>query len=54
MDQRTSDSSCRKGLVWYADGSRTAERTGAGVYGQSLEKYATVVQAEIYAMLGPS
>ena len=24
-----------KGLVWYTDGSGTAEGTGAGVYGQS-------------------
>jgi hypothetical protein len=25
-----------KGLVWYTDGSRTAEGTGAGVCGQSV------------------
>jgi len=25
-----------KGLVWYTDGSRTAEGTGAGVHGQSV------------------
>jgi hypothetical protein len=48
-----------KGLVWYTDGSRTAEGTGAGVYGQSvnrrlsisLGKHATVFQAEVYAIL---
>jgi hypothetical protein len=48
-----------KGLVWFTDGSRTAEGTGAGVYGQSansrlsisLEKHATVFQAEVYAIL---
>jgi ribonuclease HI len=48
-----------KGLIWYMDGSRTGEGTGAGVYGQSvnrrlsipLGKYATVFQAEVYAIL---
>ena len=48
-----------KGLVWYMDGSRTAEGTGAGVCGQSvsrrlsipLGKYATVFQAEVYVIL---
>jgi hypothetical protein len=48
-----------KGLVWYTDGSRTAEGTGAGVYGQSvyrrlsisLGKHATVFQAEVYVIL---
>jgi hypothetical protein len=48
-----------KGLVWYTDGSRTAEGHGAGVYGQSLNrrlsiplgKHATVFQAEVYAIL---
>jgi len=48
-----------KGLVWYTDGSRTTEGTGAGVYGQSvnirlsipLGKHATVFQAEVYAIL---
>jgi hypothetical protein len=48
-----------KGLVWYTDGSRTAERTEAEVYVQSvnrrlsipLGKYATVFQAEVYAIL---
>ena len=47
-----------KGLVWFTDGSRM-EGTGAGVYGQSvgrrlsfsLGRYATVFQAEIYAIL---
>jgi hypothetical protein len=27
-----------KGLVWYTDGSWTGEGTGAGVYGQSLNR----------------
>ena len=48
-----------KGLVWFTNGSRTAEGTGAGVYGQSvnrrlripLGKHATVFQAEVYAIL---
>jgi ribonuclease HI len=48
-----------KGLVWFTDGSKPAEGTGARVYGQSanrrlsisLGKYATVFQAEVYAIL---
>jgi len=48
-----------KGLVWFTDGSRIAEGTRAGVYGQSvnrrlsipLGKHATVFQAEVYAIL---
>ena len=48
-----------QGLVWFTDGSRTAEGTRAGVYGQSvsrrlsisLHKHATVFQAEVYAIL---
>jgi ribonuclease HI len=48
-----------KVLVRFTDGSRTAEETGAGVYGQSvnrrlsipLGKHATVFQAEVYAIL---
>jgi hypothetical protein len=48
-----------KGLVWYTDGSKTVEGTGVGVYGQSvnrrlsisLDKHATVFQAEVYAIL---
>jgi hypothetical protein len=48
-----------KGLVWFTDGSKMKERTGAGVYGQSvgrrlsfcLGRYATVFQAEIFAIL---
>jgi len=47
------------GIVWFTDGSRTVEGTGAGVYGQSadkklsisLGKHATVFQAEVYAIL---
>ena len=48
-----------KGLVWFTDGSKMKEGTGARVYGQSvgrrlnfsLGRYATVFQAEIYAIL---
>jgi len=47
------------GLVWFTVGSKMREETGAGVYGQSvgrrlsfsLGRYATVFQAEIYAIL---
>jgi hypothetical protein len=45
-----------KGLVWFTDGSRMKEGTGAGVYGQyvgrrlsiSLGKYAALFQTAIY------
>ena len=48
-----------KGLIWFTDGSKMREGTGAGVYGQlverrlsfSLGRYATVFQAEIYPIL---
>ena len=48
-----------KGLVWFTDGSKMRDGTGAGVYGQSvgrwlslpLGRYATIFQAEIYAIL---
>jgi ribonuclease HI len=48
-----------KGLVWFTDGSKTKGGTGAGVCGHSvrrrlsfpLGRYATVLQAEIYAIL---
>jgi hypothetical protein len=48
-----------KGPVWFTDGSRTAEGTGAGFYGQSvnrrlsipLGKHATVFQAVVYTIL---
>jgi len=48
-----------KGLVWFMAGSRTAEGTRAGFYGQStnrklsisLGKHTTVFQAEVYAIL---
>jgi len=48
-----------KGLVWFTDGSKMREGTGAGVYWQligrrlsfSLGRKATVIQAEIYAIL---
>ena len=45
--------------VWFTDGTRMKEGTGAADYGQSagrrlnfsLRRYATVFQAEIYAIL---
>jgi len=48
-----------KGLVWFTDGSRTEEGTGAWVFGQSvnrrpsisLGKHTTVFRAEVYAIL---
>jgi hypothetical protein len=48
-----------KGPIWYTDGSKTWSGAGARVYGQflgtgliiSLGRYATVFQAEIYAIL---
>jgi len=48
-----------KGLIWFTEGSKMREGTGAGVYGQSvgrrlslsLGRCATVFQAEIYAIL---
>jgi ribonuclease HI len=48
-----------KGLVCYTDGSKMKEGTGAGVFGQSVQRrlsfslgrYTTVFQAEIYAIL---
>ena len=48
-----------RGLIWFRDGSRMKEETRAGVYGQSVGRwlsislgmYATVFQAEIYAIL---
>jgi len=47
-----------KGLVWFTDGSRTAEGTGRWSLGNlnrrlsfSLAKHATVFQAEIFAIL---
>ena len=48
-----------KGFVWFTDGSRTVERTGAAVYGQSVDrglsislgKQAIVFQTEVYALL---
>ena len=47
-----------KGLIWFTDGSKMREGTGAGVYGQSVEqrlsfslgRYAAVFQAEIYML----
>jgi len=48
-----------KGFVWFTDGSRTEEGTGAGIYGQSVKrmlsislgKHTAVFQAEVYAIL---
>jgi ribonuclease HI len=48
----------QKGLMWYTDGSKINEGTGAGVYGYgirhelsfSLGKYTIVFQAEVYAI----
>jgi len=48
-----------KGLVWFTDGSRSAEGNGAGVCGQSVGrrlsispgKHAKIFQAEVYAIL---
>ena len=48
-----------KWLIWYTDGSRTAEGTGAGVYGQSanrslnipLGRHSTVFHAVVHAIL---
>ena len=48
-----------KGLIWFTDGYRTVEGTGAGVYGQSVDrklsiplgKHATIFQAEVYVIL---
>jgi hypothetical protein len=55
----TGTHSVVKGLVWFTDGSKMKEGTRAGVYGQSVGRrlsfsigtYATVFQAEIYAIL---
>jgi hypothetical protein len=33
-----------KRLVWFTDGSRTAGRTGAGVYGQSVNRRLSISQ----------
>jgi hypothetical protein len=46
------------GIVWYTDGSKSDEGTGAGVYGCgtrmrlsfSLGQYMTLFQAELYAI----
>jgi hypothetical protein len=48
-----------KGLAWFMEGARTVEGSGAGVYGQSvnrrlsipLHKHTTVFQVEVYAIL---
>jgi hypothetical protein len=59
VDQRNWHSTCSQGLIWFTDGSKIKEGTRAGVYGQSVGKglsfslgrYATVFQAEKYAIL---
>ena len=48
-----------KGLIWFTNGSKMKEVTGAGIFGQSVKRrlsfslgrYTTVFQAEIYAIL---
>jgi len=48
-----------KGLIWFTNGSRSVEGTGAGVCGQSVDrrlstflgKHATVFQSQVYAIL---
>jgi ribonuclease HI len=48
-----------KGIIWFTDGSKMREGTGAWVYGQSvgrrlsfsIGRYVTVFQAEIHAIL---
>jgi hypothetical protein len=55
----TGASPAVKGLIWFSEGSKMREETGAGVYGQSvgrrlsfsLGRCATVFQADIYAIL---
>jgi len=55
----TTGAKAVKGLIWFTDGSKMRDGTGAGVYGQSvgrrfsfsLGRYVTVLQAEIYAIL---
>jgi hypothetical protein len=57
--KRTGTPLVVKGLICFTDGSKMKEETRAGVYGQSvgrrlsfsLGRYATVFQAEIYAIL---
>jgi hypothetical protein len=57
--RRPGTSPVFKGLIWFTDGSRVKEGTGASVYGQSvgrklsisLGKHAIVFQAEIYVIL---
>ena len=49
----------QQGHIWYTDGSKTADGTGAGIYSRQLrndlsyrlEQYNSVFQAEIYAIL---
>ncbi|KAJ8981785.1 hypothetical protein NQ317_000028 [Molorchus minor] len=50
---------CQNGIVWFTDGSKIGDMAGAGVYGKTtgtelvfaLGSYATVFQAEVYAIL---
>jgi len=54
-EEWTRDPGTPKGLVWFTDGSKTAEGTGTEVYGQStdrrlsisLGKHTTVFQAGV-------
>jgi hypothetical protein len=56
---RRTGTSVIQGFVWFTDGSRMKEGTGAGVYGPSVGRrlsfspgtYATVFQAKIYVIL---
>lgn len=42
-----------KGLVWFTDGSRTAEGTGAGVYGQFVGRWLSIsVRKACYSLSG--
>jgi ribonuclease HI len=57
--QGTGTSAAVKGLIWFTDESKMKEVNRAGVYGQSVGRrlsfslggYATVFEAEIYAVL---
>lgn len=50
---------CQHGIIWFTDGSKIGDKAGAGVYGKTtrtrlsfaLGSYATVFQAEVYAIL---
>ena len=42
-----------KGLVWFTDGSRTVEGTGAGIYGQSANRRLSISLGEHAAVFQP-